>query len=206
MTNFKLCIFCVCAQLFSGVQLCVTPWTVARQAPLSMGFSRQEYWCGLPFPLPGDFPDPGGRAHVSCLGSRVLLLLGHLVTLCIFHHSWGKNKERGVVMNKNKVSIYAPEDCFPPANGPPSVTFPQILSEARAKGVGVPCPGGAASPGTRALLAAGGCVYTTGCWATITSTDQLQGSLPMPSCGNQRCLQTLPMSLGDKLSLSWNPG
>ena len=37
----------------------VTPWTVARQASLSMGFSRQEYWSGLPFPSPGDLPDPG---------------------------------------------------------------------------------------------------------------------------------------------------
>ena len=37
----------------------VTPWTVARQAPLSMGFSRQEYWSGLPFPSPADLPDPG---------------------------------------------------------------------------------------------------------------------------------------------------
>jgi len=36
-----------------------TPWTVAHQAPLSMEFSRQEYWSGLPFPPPGDFPDPG---------------------------------------------------------------------------------------------------------------------------------------------------
>ena len=36
-----------------------TLWTVARQAPLSMGFSRQEYWSGLPFPPPGDLPDPG---------------------------------------------------------------------------------------------------------------------------------------------------
>ena len=35
------------------------PWTVARQAPLSMGFPRQEYWSGLPFPPPGDLPDPG---------------------------------------------------------------------------------------------------------------------------------------------------
>ena len=35
------------------------PWTVAHQAPPSMGFSRQEYWSGLPFPSPGDFPDPG---------------------------------------------------------------------------------------------------------------------------------------------------
>ena len=37
----------------------VTPWTVAFQTPLSMGFSRQEYWSGLPFPSPGDLPNPG---------------------------------------------------------------------------------------------------------------------------------------------------
>ena len=36
-----------------------TPWTVVHQPPLSMGFSRQEYWSGLPFPSPGDLPDPG---------------------------------------------------------------------------------------------------------------------------------------------------
>ena len=41
------------------VRLFATPWTVAYQAPPSMGFSRQEYWSGLPFPSPGDFPDPG---------------------------------------------------------------------------------------------------------------------------------------------------
>ena len=35
-----------------------TPWTVAREAPLSMGFPRQEYWSGLPFPTPEDLPDP----------------------------------------------------------------------------------------------------------------------------------------------------
>ena len=43
----------------SRVWLFATPWTVAYQAPLSMGFSRQEYWSGLPFPSPGDLPDPG---------------------------------------------------------------------------------------------------------------------------------------------------
>ena len=37
----------------------MTPWTVAHQAPLSIGFSRQEYWSGLPFPSPGDLADPG---------------------------------------------------------------------------------------------------------------------------------------------------
>ena len=46
-------------KLLSRVRLFVTPWTVANQAPLSMGFSRQEYWSGLPFPSPGDLPDPG---------------------------------------------------------------------------------------------------------------------------------------------------
>ena len=44
---------------FSHIQLFATLWTVARQAPLSMGFSRQEYWTGLPCSPPGDLPDPG---------------------------------------------------------------------------------------------------------------------------------------------------
>ena len=42
----------------SRAQLFVTPWTITYQALLSMGFSRQEYWSGLPFPSPGDLPDP----------------------------------------------------------------------------------------------------------------------------------------------------
>ena len=46
---------------FSCVRLFVTPWTEALQAPLSMGCSRQEYWNGLPFPPPGDLPDPGTK-------------------------------------------------------------------------------------------------------------------------------------------------
>ena len=50
---------CTCAQLPSRIQLFVTPWTVAHQALLSMGFSRQEYWSGLPRFPPGDLPDPG---------------------------------------------------------------------------------------------------------------------------------------------------
>ena len=46
-------------KLLSRVQIFATPWTVAYQAPPSMGFSRQEYWSGLPFPSPGDLPDLG---------------------------------------------------------------------------------------------------------------------------------------------------
>ena len=44
---------------FSRVRLCATLWAVARQAPLSIGFSRQEYWSGMLFLPPGDLPDPG---------------------------------------------------------------------------------------------------------------------------------------------------
>ena len=47
------------SKLLSRVQLFVAPWTVDCQAPLSMEFSRQEYWSGLPFPSPEDLPDPG---------------------------------------------------------------------------------------------------------------------------------------------------
>ena len=47
------------AQLLGHVQLLVTLWTIVRQVPLSMGFLRQEYWSGLPFPPPGDLPNPG---------------------------------------------------------------------------------------------------------------------------------------------------
>ena len=46
-------------KLLSRVRLFATPWTVVHQAPPSMEFSRQEYWSGLPFPSPGDLPDPG---------------------------------------------------------------------------------------------------------------------------------------------------
>ena len=47
------------AQSLNGIWLFATPWTVAHRTPLSMGFPRQEYWSGLPFPSPGDLPDPG---------------------------------------------------------------------------------------------------------------------------------------------------
>ena len=48
----------------------VTPWTVARQAPLSTGFPRQEYWSGLPFPFPGDFSDPGTEPASPAVAGR----------------------------------------------------------------------------------------------------------------------------------------
>ena len=48
-----------CAVVLSRVQLFAIPWTIVHQAPLSMEFSRQEYWSGLSFPTPGDLPNPG---------------------------------------------------------------------------------------------------------------------------------------------------
>ena len=64
---------------FSHVQLFVTLWTVARKAPLSMGFSRQEYWSGLQFHSPGDLPSPGIelRSPVSPALQTDSLLLSH---------------------------------------------------------------------------------------------------------------------------------
>ena len=70
---------------FSHVWLCATLWTVACQAPLSMGFSRQESWSGLPFPSSGDLPDPGIEAtclRSTCIGRQVLLPLHHLGSPC----------------------------------------------------------------------------------------------------------------------------
>ena len=59
-------------KLLSLVRLFATPWTVAHQAPLSMGFSRQEYWSGLPFPSPGDLPNPGMEPRSPALRADAL--------------------------------------------------------------------------------------------------------------------------------------
>ena len=75
---------------FNCVQLCVISWAVAHHAPLSMGFSRQEYWSGLPCPPPGDLPNPGIEpgSLISCaLASRffttsaTLTAIGHYFSL-----------------------------------------------------------------------------------------------------------------------------
>ena len=57
----------------SRVRLFVTPWNVAHQAPPSMGFSRQEYWSGLPFPSPGHLPHPGTETRSPALQADALL-------------------------------------------------------------------------------------------------------------------------------------
>ena len=64
-TLWQCLCFPVC--VLSHVQLFVTPWIVECQAPLSMGFSMQEYWSGLPFPPPGGLPNSGWNPHLLCL-------------------------------------------------------------------------------------------------------------------------------------------
>ena len=59
-------------KLLSRVLFFATLWTVAHRAPPSMGFSRQEYWCGLPFPSPGDLPDPGIEPRSPALQADAL--------------------------------------------------------------------------------------------------------------------------------------
>ena len=49
------------------LQIFTTPWTLACQAPLSMKFSKQEYWSGLPFPSPGNLPDPGIKSRYPAM-------------------------------------------------------------------------------------------------------------------------------------------
>ena len=104
-------------QSLSCVQLFVTPWTVAHQAPLSMGFFRQEYWNGLPFPSPGDIPNPRIEHRSSALqadslpseppgkpkakfrgGPSGLLFHNHHLTDCpqLSPCSWASSRWRGM--------------------------------------------------------------------------------------------------------------
>ena len=69
-------VICYCLVAKSSATL-VTPGTVALQAPLPIGFPRQEYWSGLPFPSPGDLPNPGIKP-VSLHWQEILLPLSHL--------------------------------------------------------------------------------------------------------------------------------
>ena len=76
----------------SRVRLFVTPWTVAYQAPLSMGFSRQEYWSGLPFPSPKQLLGHAKNVHLSKFIFPVLQLQkahsGYALCYCIFYQMY----------------------------------------------------------------------------------------------------------------------
>ena len=93
------------AQSFSCVRLFVTPWTVAHQAPLSMEFSRKEYWSGLPFPPSADLPktgmEPASPDSPALTGDS--LTLGHLGSPFSWRHGsrWHENWEFWVIVATN---------------------------------------------------------------------------------------------------------
>ena len=78
-----------CAQTLSRIQLLATLWPGARQAPLSMGFSRQEYWGGLPCPPPGDLPDPELKPRSPALQTDSLPSEPHCRIIIIFFYCSG---------------------------------------------------------------------------------------------------------------------
>ena len=98
---------------FSRVRLCATPQTAAHQAPLSLGFSRQEYWSGLPFPPPGDFPD----ARIRLMS---VALAGEFFTTVPIPAA-------AVAAAKSLQSC--PTLCDPIDGSPPGSTIPGILQE-----------------------------------------------------------------------------
>ena len=86
---------------FSHVRLFATPWTIARQAPLSMEFSRQEYWSGLPFPSPGDLPDPGMEHAFPALAGKFFTTEppGNPIQVLTARHSLPRNLVTNILLS-----------------------------------------------------------------------------------------------------------
>ena len=105
----------VCAQLLSHVQLFANPWTVDSQAPLSLEFSRQEYWNELPFPSPGDLPDPG-ITYVICLSivDSQLLLSDTLYVEYIMRNAGLEEAQAGIKI-LGEISITSDMQMTPPS-------------------------------------------------------------------------------------------
>ena len=90
--------------MHSCIQLFVTPWTVALQAPLSMGFSRPEYWSGLPCPPPGDLPDPGIKPGSPVLAGRFFTMshqgspeISLEISKFMNQHSWAARRNTAMI-------------------------------------------------------------------------------------------------------------
>ena len=94
----------------------VTPWIVARQAPLSMGYSRQEYWSGLPFPSSGDLPDPGIEPVYPALAG------GFFTT-----ESPGKPQVNPFTSVQSCLTLCDPMDCSPPGSSVHGILEARIL-------------------------------------------------------------------------------
>ena len=92
---------------FSHVQLCVTLWTIAHQAPLAMGFSGQEHWSGLPCPPPGDLPDP----EVEPMSLMFPALSGVLFCFVLTKNSSGNQhllKQLGIIISIFQLPLELP--------------------------------------------------------------------------------------------------
>ena len=88
--------------MLGHVQLFAAPWTVAHQAPLSMEFSREEYWSGLPSPPPGDLPNPWIKEScVFCIDRQILYQLHHKWNMALFLNY----KKKCCILQKVPVSL-----------------------------------------------------------------------------------------------------
>ena len=98
-------------KLLSRVRLFATPWTVAYRASLSMGFSRQEYWSGVPFPSPGDLPDPGIEARSPTLQADALTsearptIVIERASSTVVARGWGQRTRWCFSLEKNKTEV-----------------------------------------------------------------------------------------------------
>ena len=139
--------FCTCACMlshFSHVQFCVTPWTIACQAPLSMGFSRQKYWSGLPCALlQAIFPTQGLNPHLLHLlhwqvgslpleppGKPSCKALGIFLSLLVSQFSQRQNEDilyLFVVYALSRVTLCDPMDCSPPGSSVHRILQASIL-------------------------------------------------------------------------------
>ena len=93
---------CVCPQLLSSVRLPATAWTVVHQAPLSLGFSRQEFWSGLPLPSPANLPHPGIKSTslVFCIGRQILYHCATWEELGIVQSNYTPIKKKIIIIYK----------------------------------------------------------------------------------------------------------
>ena len=115
----------MCCRL-SRVRLFATPWTAAHQAPLSMGFSRQESWSRLPCPAPGDLPDPGIRpaspkspASAGSFFTTGRNIMRNTYIVLIFYYVGS--------IDQSCLTLYDPMDCNPPGSSAHGIFQARIL-------------------------------------------------------------------------------
>ena len=162
--------------MLSRVWLFATPWTVACQASLAMGFSMQEYWSGLPFPSPGELPDSGIEPGSPALAGR-------------FFNNWATREALYYDMANSK------ED-----SGLKAVARPQSSSPGWGRGVGVgssepssapPCPPPPALPRTPRLVLTSAWAFATALKGTWMRLRRSEPRLAFP-CPFHLCLSHCP--------------